>query len=73
MTLDLISHITVLHKAGVDPSQYFQGTVNDKKLAAKLRNKYRVEKDTRAYLIKIINDHAVRIAENLMTNKIVRM
>ena len=43
ITLDLISHITGLHKVGVDPSQYFQGKDNDKNLATKLRNKYRVE------------------------------
>ena len=38
ITLDLISHITGLHKVGVDPSHYFQGKDNDKNLLSKLGN-----------------------------------
>ena len=37
ITINLISQIIDIPKAGVDPSQYFRGKDNDKKLASILR------------------------------------
>ena len=39
ITVDLISEITGLPKDGVEPSQYFRGRDNDKRLAARLKEK----------------------------------
>ena len=44
--LDILDHR--LTKGGVNPLLYFQGKDNNKKLAVKLRNKYRVRKDSRS-------------------------
>ena len=37
--VNIISQITDLPKAGVDPSQYFIGKYNEKRLAARLKKK----------------------------------
>ena len=69
--IELISHITILPKVGVDLLQYFRGKGNGKKLAVMLRNKYGVVKDKREYVIDTINNHEIRIAAKLLTVKIV--
>ena len=40
--VDLISEITGLPKDGPDPSQYFKGKDNDKRLAVRLKKKCRL-------------------------------
>ena len=62
ITVDLISEITGLPMDGLDPSQYFKGRDNDKRLATWLKQKYDLQRDGRAYRIDIINDRMVRIA-----------
>ena len=59
ITVDLISQITSLSKVRFDPSQYFRGKDNDKKLVAKMRKKYDVLEDKRVYVIDTINDQEV--------------
>ena len=55
---DLIFQITSLPKEGVDPSPYFRGKDNEKRLVARLKKKYDVVCDKRAYIIRTINDKA---------------
>ena len=69
--VDLIYQITVLTKEGVDPSQYFKGKDNDKKLEARLRKKYGVVKYKREFVIDTINYQALRVVKNLLMIKIV--
>ena len=44
---------------GPDPSQYFRDKDSDKRLVAKLKNKYGMDRENRAYVVDTINDHAV--------------
>ena len=69
--VDLISQITGLPKARFDPSQYFKGKDNDKKLAARLKKKYDVIHNKRVYVNDTINDKVVRIVGKLLPMKIV--
>ena len=73
VTIDMISHITGLPKAGVDPSQYFREKDNDKRLASKLKNKYDIVWDKQEYVINTINDREVPIIAKLLAIKIVRI
>ena len=57
--IDLISQISRLPMAGLDPLQYFHGKDNDKILAVKLKKKYNVIRDKQVYVIKTINDKAI--------------
>ena len=45
ITINLISQIIDIPKVGVDPSQYFRGKDNNKKLAAILKNKSSIVKE----------------------------
>ena len=56
ITVDLISYITGFHKEGIDPYQYFRGKDNDKKLDARLKNRYDVVHDKIAYIIRTFNE-----------------
>ena len=71
ITVDMISQIPGFPKAWVDPSQYFRGKVNDKKLLARLKKKYNVIAKKRAYFIDTITDQGVCIATKLLAVKIV--
>ena len=70
VTIDLISLITSLPKAGVDPSQYLCGKDNDKKLAVRLWKKYGVVKCKQAYVIDTFNDTTVHVGEKFLAVKI---
>ena len=59
ITIDLISQVIGLPKVGVDPCQYFKGKDNDKKLVVRLKKKYDVIHDERAYVINTINAQGV--------------
>ena len=48
VTMGMISEIMGLSKDGQDPSQYFHGKDNEKKLVATLMNRYALECDGRA-------------------------
>ena len=68
----LISEITWLPKDGTDPSQYFRGRDNDKRLVEKLNKRYGLQRDRRAYHVDIINDLAVHFGARIFPSKIVR-
>ena len=59
--VDFISEIMGFPKDGPDPSQYFKARDNDKRLAARLKKKYDLQRDGRAYCINSINDQIVHI------------
>ena len=52
----LITNIMGDPKDGPEPSQYFIGKDNDNRLAARLKKKYGLQRDGRAYHIDGIND-----------------
>ena len=56
----------------MDLPQYFKGKDNDKNIVVKMKQKYGVVKDTRAYVIGTINEQAVRIITKFLTLKIVQ-
>ena len=70
--VDLISEITGFPKDGPDPSQYFKGRDNDKRLAARLKEKYDLQCDDIAYRIENINDRTMRIGAHILATKIFR-
>ena len=57
---------------GGNLSQYFHGKFNNKRLAARLKNKYDVVRDKRAYVIRKITDRVVRVTTNMLAMKMVR-
>ena len=71
ITVDLISDITGSPKDGPDPSQYFKGRDNDKRLVAQLKQRYDLQHDGMVYHIEIINDGTIRIAERILASKII--
>ena len=72
LTVDFISEIMGLLKDGPNPSQYFKGRDNDKRLKARLKERYDLQRDGRAYHIDSINDIGVRIGARILASKIVR-
>ena len=70
VTVYLISQITVFPKKGLDLSQYFHEKYNDKRLATKLKKKYDLEHDGRAYVVDSINEQAVHIATRILSRKV---
>ena len=70
--VDLISQIIGLPKAGVNPSQYFIGKDNDKKLAIRLKKNYCVVKDKMTSVIHTVSDHKVHVAAKLLGVKVVQ-
>ena len=50
---------------GPDPSHYFHRKDNNKRLAAKLKQKYGVDRDNNAYVFNTINDREFHIAVNI--------
>ena len=63
--MELISQITGFPMQGLDQSQYFHSNDNDKRLAAKLKQKYGVDRDNNAYVFNTINDREFHIAGNI--------
>ena len=59
ITIDLISYITRMPMAGVNPSQYLREKDKNKRLVAKLKNKYEVTRDKKPYVINNINENAI--------------
>ena len=51
ITVDLISSITGLPKAGEDPTQYIRGRDTDKKLGKQLKERFGLQRDGCAYRI----------------------
>ena len=72
VTVELISQITRFPTKGADPSQYFCGKDNNKRLRAKLKKKYDVAHDKRAYVISTSNDYAVQVIAKMLAIKMVR-
>ena len=72
ITVDLISQIARLPKAGVYQSQYFKGKASEKLLATKIKNKYDVVREKHTYAIKFINDKAVQVVAKVLVVKIVQ-
>ena len=70
IAIDLISHITILHKEGVDPSLYFNEKNNKKWLVARIKNIYDVVHEKRSYVISTINDKEFCVAMKLLVVKI---
>ena len=67
----LISKIMGLPKDGPDPSQYFRGRDNDKRLSTRLKKRYGLNRDGWAYHINNINDHTVCINTRILASKVV--
>ena len=63
VTVDLIYRTTSLPNIGVDTSQYFCEKYNDKKLVARLWNKYDVVNGKWAYVINTINEKVIHVRE----------
>ena len=72
ITVDLISEITGFPKDGVDPSQYFRGIDNDKWFATQLKERYDLQRDSRAYHIDGINERVVCIGTYILSSKFFR-
>ena len=71
ITMDLISEITGFPKDGADPSQYFRGRDNYKRLAARLKETYDLQRGSREYCINSIIERVVRIGAWILASKIV--
>ena len=71
ITMELILNIRGFPKDGPNPSQYFKGRDNDKRLAACLKLKYDLQHNGRAYRIDNINDRMVCISFRILASKIV--
>ena len=61
-----------LPKDGLDPSQYFKGCDNNKRLVAWLKERYGLQHDGRAYRKDNINKRVMRIGAHILASKIVR-
>ena len=72
LTVYFISEIMGLPKDGPDPSQYLKGRDNDKRLKARLKERYDLQCDGRAYHIDIINDRVVCIGAQILESNIIR-
>ena len=72
ITVDLISEIMGLPMDGPDPSQYFKGRDNDKRLAVRLKERYDFQHDGRAYHIDNINNRTICFGARILASKIVR-
>lgn len=72
ITVDLISDITRFSKDRPDPSYYFRGNDNDKKLAVRLKNPYGLECGERDYRINSIDDQEVHISTRILAIKMVK-
>ena len=72
VTVELISQINGLPMKGGNQSKYFHGKDNNKRLASRLKNKYDVIHDKRAYVISTINDHVVQVTTKMLAIKMVR-
>ena len=60
-----------LPKEGSNPSQYFWGKDNDKKLVVKLKKIYNLKCNGHAYIVENINEQVVRIAAKILASKLV--
>ena len=69
----IISDIIGFPKDGPDPSQYFKGRENDRKLVDRMKKKYGLKCDGRVYHDDRINDTVVRIGVRILDTNIVRM
>ena len=72
VTVDMISEITGLPKAGTDPAQYIKARDNDKNLLQQLKERYRLQRDGHAYHIDSINEQVAHIGAHILASKILQ-
>ena len=72
VTVAIILEIMRIPKDGCEPSQYFRGKYNDKRLATKLKKCYDLHCDRWAYRIDNINDQVMRIGAMILARKVVK-
>ena len=70
VTIELISQFTGVPKKGPNPSQYFWGKDNNKKVEVNLNNIYKLQHDRCAYVVHIINEKDVCITTRILTSKV---
>ena len=59
-------------KGWIRPLVVFRGKDNDKRLVARLKKRYELQNDGRAYRIDSINDQSMCIGASILANKVVR-
>ena len=69
MDFELITSITGLLLAEVDPTPFFTGKEHDTLFTNKLKEKYDLTRDTRGFAIASIIDYIVRFAAKVLSSK----